>query len=497
MDPLIAALRHHYGWSDFKSGQRPVLEATLSGQDAIAILPTGGGKSLCYQLPALIRNGLVLVISPLIALMQNQVLQLKGRGIPAACIHAGLDQQNLKETWDDLLLGRLRLLYLAPERLKLESIRVLINKIAAKGELIAIAIDEAHCISAWGHDFRPDYLRLGEIRSFCPEVPLIALSATAAPRVRADIIRLLHLRRPCIQVCSASRSNLFYTMRRRPKEPLLEVINALKDSRGATLIYVRTRRSVERWTTALKTSNVGAIAYHAGLSSEERNQALESFMSLAKPVLVATVAFGMGVDRSDVGLVIHLNLPSSPEVYLQESGRAGRDGLPANCVVLFSPGDRTRLIWAMKSSFAKKSVDISTGEAPLQDELAYEQLRNMEAIAEGDECLEKSLLQSVGEIAPRCGRCDRCQQVLHRKDWSDEAVSILQELQVSKKINLRKFLGNLEKNQGKNEHKWAWLARRLVQEDLIKESNDSNQRIYLSERGQVFLRQPWPLHYAA
>ncbi|HJN33218.1 MAG TPA: RecQ family ATP-dependent DNA helicase, partial [Prochlorococcus sp.] len=223
MDPLIEALHHHYGWDGFRPGQRPVVEAILAGQDVLAVLPTGGGKSLCYQLPALLRDGLVVVISPLVALMEDQVMQLQRRGIAAACLHAGLDPLRRRDALVRLRDERLRLLYLAPERLQGEATRQLIEDTAAQGKLVALAVDEAHCISAWGHDFRPDYRRLGHVRHLCPGVPVVALSATAAPRVRADIIRLLDLRRPLVQVCSSRRNNLHYAMRRRSRDPLPEV----------------------------------------------------------------------------------------------------------------------------------------------------------------------------------------------------------------------------------------------------------------------------------
>lgn len=499
MDPLIEALHHHYGWDGFRPGQRPVVEAILAGQDALAVLPTGGGKSLCYQLPALVRAGLVVVISPLVALMEDQVRQLQKRGIAAACLHAGLDPAR---RWDVLVRlrdERLSLLYMAPERLQGESTQQLIEDKAAQGKLVALAVDEAHCISAWGHDFRPDYRRLGQVRRLCPDVPVVALSATAAPRVRADIIRLLNLQRPLVQVCSARRNNLHYCMRRRPKDPLPDVLEALRESRGATLIYARTRRSVEHWAGRLQAVDIAASPYHAGLDPEERQQALADFLDQDQPVLVATVAVGMGVDRSDVGLVLHLNLPATAEGYLQESGRAGRDGKPANCLVLFSPGDRTSLGWAMQAS-GRQCADggALTQEEQMRLELAQQQLRRIEAVAEGELCREQSLLLAVGELVSPCGRCDRCQETVRSRDWSEQALAVLVALEEENKgVNLRSLSTSLATVNGRREERWGWLTRRLVQEELIRESNDGAQRLYLRASGRRFLRQPWPLHYAA
>jgi len=231
-DPLSQALARHFGWSGFRPGQREVVEALLAGRDCLAVLPTGAGKSLCYQLPALVRDGLVVVVSPLVALMQDQVGQLQRRGIAAACLHRDLGAAERLDLQRRLRDGRLRLLYLAPERLQLESTRQLLDDQHGRGSLVALAVDEAHCISAWGHDFRPDYRRLGQLRQLCPGVPVVALSATAAPQVRADLIRLLHLRRPLVQVHSARRTNLTYAMRLRPDDPLPLVLAALQQAPG-------------------------------------------------------------------------------------------------------------------------------------------------------------------------------------------------------------------------------------------------------------------------
>ena len=492
-DPLEQALQEHFGWECFRPGQRPVVEAMLEGRDCLAVLPTGAGKSLCYQLPALVRGGLVLVISPLVALMEDQVQHLQRRGIPAACLHRGLDPGRRRDLISRVRSNGLRLIYLAPERLQVEATRQLLEEIHAEGRLVGVAIDEAHCISAWGHDFRPDYRRLGQLRRLCPGVPLVALSATAAPRVRADLIRLLELRRPLIQVRSARRDNLTYAMRHRPAEPLPQVLEVLEQARGAVLIYARTRRSVELWAKRLGEAGVEAIAYHAGMDPESRALALAHFQDHAAPVLVATVAFGMGVDRPDVGLVLHLDLPASAEGYLQESGRAGRDGLPACCLVLFDPDDRSSLAWAIRAS----AEDTKDPEDRQRAQLAQQQLRRMEAVAEGGACREQALLLAVGELVPPCGRCDRCTQRPALRDWSEQAAELLSLLERRGGMDLRNLGEDLAKLDATEVQRWRWLARRLVQEDLISESDDGSQQLWLRPAGRRFLRQPWPLRLAA
>ncbi|KEF40640.1 MAG: helicase [Cyanobium sp. CACIAM 14] len=495
-DPLTQSLQRHFGWESFRPGQRPVVEALLGGRDCLAVLPTGAGKSLCFQLPALVREGLVVVISPLVALMQDQVCRLQARNIPAACLHRGVEPGERAQLQRRLADNRLRLLYLAPERLQAEATRQLLDEALETGRLVALAVDEAHCISAWGHDFRPDYRRLGQLRALCPGVPLVALSATAAPQVRADIIRLLELRRPLVQVRSARRANLFYAMRRRPADPLTEVLEAIGAARGAVLIYARTRRSVEQWAARLTAAGVEAIPYHAGMDPQSRQLALRHFQDHPSPVLVATVAFGMGVDRPDVGLVLHLDLPASAEGYLQESGRAGRDGLPARCQVFFDPADRTSLGWAMRSAGQQRSAEQRVLERQ-RLELAQQQLRRMEAVAEGEGCREQALLLAVGEISAACGRCDNCLSAPPCQDWAEQAATVLQALEARSGRDLRSLAEDLAGAHGSDGERWAWLTRRLVQEELISESDDGAQRLWLRPVGRSYLKDPWPLRWAA
>ena len=361
---------------------------------------------------------------------------------------------------------------------------------------VALAVDEAHCISAWGHDFRPDYRRLGQLRNLCPGVPLVALSATAAPQVRADIIRLLQLRTPLVQVRSARRANLSYGMTRRPPDPLPLLLDEVSQARGAVLIYARTRRSVEQWTTRLRGAGIEAIAYHAGLDPESRQLALQHFQDHPRPVLVATVAFGMGVDRADVGLVLHLDLPASAEGYLQESGRAGRDGLPARCVVLFDPADRVSLGWAIRSSLPAGGTVPQEADRWRQEQ-SQRQLRRMEAVAEGEACREQSLLLAVGELVPPCGRCDNCQSELRRSDWAHQVAQVLALLESGSVRDLRALADAMAAMSELDSERWAWLLRRLVQEELLGESDDGAQRLWMRPVARHYLRDPWPLHWVA
>lgn len=485
-DLLIETLRNSFGHTDFRPGQREVVEALLSGRDCLAVLPTGAGKSLCYQLPALVRQALVVVISPLVALMQDQVAQLRRKGIAAACLHGGLSQEEHQQLQQQLQQRHLRLLYLAPERLKGESCRRLLEELIDQGQLVAIAVDEAHCISGWGHDFRPDYRRLGQLRQLCPGVPLVALSATAPARVRADVIRLLELRRPLIQVRSARRPNLVYQMLWRPEDPLELVMKKAQAARGAVLIYTRTRRGVERWASLLRKHDLPVLAYHAGMDPESRLLALQQFQQQPQPVLVATVAFGMGVDRPDVGLVLHLELPSSPEGYLQESGRAGRDGKPAEVVVLFRDGDRSGLAWAISAA--------KDPESKLRNRLAHQQLRLMESVVEGAHCRQQALLAAVGELTAPCGQCDRCRLPVPLIDGSSAAIPLLKALAAAPKGLDSAALGADLASAEEPAPLWRWRLRRLVEAELVAD-NDCGKRLWLSEAGERFLRQPRPLRW--
>ena len=392
---LRALLKAHFGYDEFRAHQEPVIANALAGRHSLVIMPTGGGKSLCYQLPALATDGLTLVVSPLIALMKDQVDGLRANGVPAACINSGLAFAEQAEARRKALAGELKLLYAAPERVNAPDFL----QFLAGLRLSLIAIDEAHCISEWGHDFRPDYRKLANLRGIFPNVPVMALTATATERVRQDIVRQLRLGDCERFVSSFDRSNLTYTVKpkQRAWEDLLELLAARKGE--PAIVYCFSRRETEELAERLTANGHRALAYHAGLDADARRGAQERFIDGEVPVVTATIAFGMGIDKPDVRLVVHDTLPKSIEGYYQETGRAGRDGEPSECVLFFSEGDP-----------AKHRYFIQRMEEGDAQERASRQLREMADYARLRSCRRKHLLAYFGEAmdGDACGRCDNC-----------------------------------------------------------------------------------------
>jgi ATP-dependent DNA helicase RecQ len=393
---LLHALDKYWGYTSFRPHQREAMDAILGGRDSIVVLPTGGGKSLCFQAPALMRPGVALVVSPLIALMKDQVDTLVNNGVPAASYHSGMTPAAKREVIAGLQNGIYRLLYVAPERLVGEGSDGFLARLGTRPPSF-IAVDEAHCISQWGHDFRPEYRQLVRLRDRWPDVSLHAFTATATARVRTDIARQLALRSPVEVVGSFDRPNLVYRVLARSnlKKQLLEVLGRHRSDAG--IIYCQSRREVDALAAWLVETGSRAVPYHAGLDDETRHRHQDAFLNEDADVVVATVAFGMGIDRSDVRFVIHAGAPQSLEHYQQEAGRAGRDGLEAECVLIYSAGD-----------FPKWRAMMSENGGPSEAKQAL--LRDMERYAASVGCRHKRLVGYFGEAFAKtdCGACDYC-----------------------------------------------------------------------------------------
>jgi len=390
----LELLKRYFGFTSFRPLQSEIIGDTLAGKDVFALLPTGGGKSLCFQLPALLRPGLTLVVSPLIALMKDQVDALQAAGVGATFLNSTLPADESRKRLSGLHQHRYRLLYVAPERLMLAGFLDDLQR----WNVNLIAVDEAHCISEWGHDFRPEYRQLSNLRALLPNVPMMALTATATERVRADIVKLLQLREPSCFVASFNRPNLAYRVlaKAKPSAQALEFLRARPRDSG--IIYCQSRKGAEALASHLAEHGIPAKPYHAGLTPRERNEHQDLFLRDEVRVVCATIAFGMGINKPNVRFVLHYDLPKNIEGYYQETGRAGRDGLPGECVLLFSAGDVVK----QQRFIEEKSPD--------EQRLAREQLRQIVHYAESGGCRRAELLRYFGEIFPsdNCGGCDNC-----------------------------------------------------------------------------------------
>ncbi len=414
MTALLAKLKEVYGYDEFRPLQAEIIGDALDGKDVFALLPTGGGKSLCYQLPALMRDGLTLVVSPLIALMKDQVDALNANGVAATYLNSTLDADEARRRLRGLHNGEYSLLYLAPERLLLDGT---LADVKSWGPRL-IAIDEAHCISEWGHDFRPEYRRLAELRDSFPDVPVMALTATATERVRADIVRLLGLRDPATYVASFNRPNLLYRV--NPKAGAYEQVREFVLGRGkeSGIIYCASRKATESVAEKLKRDGVSALPYHAGLAPDVRSRNQERFVRDEVKVICATIAFGMGIDKPNVRFVLHYDLPGSIEAYYQQTGRAGRDGLASECVLLYGRGD----IVKQTRFFDEKD--------PEEALVAKRQLDQLVDFAEGSVCRRRALLGYFGEdwTEENCGACDNCLSPREQVDATVAAQKFLSTL---------------------------------------------------------------------
>ena len=395
MPPIRSLLKSHFGYDGFRPSQEEIIASVLDGNDSLVLMPTGAGKSLCYQLPALCLDGLTLVVSPLIALMKDQVDALKANGIAAEFINSTLSPAELRRVQSEALAGALKILYLAPERLALAGFQSFLGRLGVS----LIAVDEAHCISEWGHDFRPDYRNLAALRGLLPGTPVIALTATATERVRRDIVAQLGLSGGRVFISSFNRPNLTYAVRpkRRAFDALLALFEQHRDE--AAIIYRFSRKDTENLARRLSSHGISALPYHAGLDGEVRRLTQERFARDQVPVIVATIAFGMGIDKPDVRLIVHYDMPKSVEGYYQETGRAGRDDLPSDCVFFYSRADK------IKHEFFIKKI-----EDPRERENARRKLDQVVELGELETCRRRYLLAYFGEEqdAENCGACDIC-----------------------------------------------------------------------------------------
>ncbi|NQV11278.1 MAG: DNA helicase RecQ [Cyanobacteria bacterium] len=396
-------LRKVFGYDAFRGPQQQIVEHVIAGGSALVLMPTGGGKSLCYQVPALCLPGLAVVISPLIALMQDQVEALRQAGVRAAALHSALNANDSAAVWRDLQADNLDLLYVSPERLAAGD---LLDRLGQR-KLALFAIDEAHCVSQWGHDFRPEYLQLAVLAQRFPSVPRLALTATADPRTRAEIVTRLALEQGRVFTASFDRPNIRYLVRSKDdaKAQLLSFLEAFRGEAG--IVYARSRSRVDQYAAHLRAAGHDAVAYHAGLEAGPRAAALDRFRRDAGVVVVATIAFGMGIDKPDVRFVAHVDLPKSLEAYYQETGRAGRDGLAAVAWMVHGAGDVPQL---------RRFIDDS-GAEPAQKRLEHGKLEALIGFTEAAGCRRQVLLAHLGEtLALPCGNCDRCLEPQERVD---------------------------------------------------------------------------------
>ncbi|MDE1170228.1 MAG: DNA helicase RecQ [Verrucomicrobium sp.] len=413
-DRLAAALKETFGFDSFRPLQREIMEEILAGRDALALLPTGGGKSLCFQLPALVLPGLTVVVSPLIALMKDQVDSLQAAGVAATYLNSTLDEAEARARLRGLHRGEYKLLYAAPERLMLPG---LLENLEAWG-LSLLAVDEAHCISEWGHDFRPEYRQISTLRRRFPKVPVLALTATATPRVRGDIAALLGLEKARHFVASFNRPNLTYrvTPKSGAYDQLVEWLESGPRRGEAGIVYCQSRKGAEAVAQKLQADGVPARAYHAGLDAAERARSQELFLRDEVRVVCATIAFGMGINKPNVRYVVHYDLPKNIEGYYQETGRAGRDGLPAECLLFFSAGDAVK---------QRRFIEEKGSEE--ERRVASAQLQQMLHYAEASGCRRAALLEYFGEaVEPGgCGACDNCLEPRETYDGTIPAQKLL------------------------------------------------------------------------
>lgn len=490
----LEILRQTFGFESFRPGQDKIINSVIHGEDNFVLMPTGGGKSLCYQIPAIIRPGVAIVVSPLIALMQDQVQALRANGVAAAYYNSAVTEMEAKQTLAQLHQGQLDLLYVAPERLLTESFLARLKDI----NISLFAIDEAHCVSQWGHDFRPEYLKLAELRQRFPEVPMIALTATADKQTRNDILQRLHLHKAHVHIASFNRPNIRYSIleKQKPFNQLLEFLKKRKQEFG--IIYCLSRKRVEEVAAKLQESGYHALPYHAGMPAPLRQRTQAAFKQDDVNIIVATIAFGMGIDKPNVRFVVHYDLPKNIEGYYQETGRAGRDGLPGEALLLYGLQDLTLI---------KKFIE--DNQNPDQKRVEMHKLNCMTAFAEAQTCRRRVLLSYFNEqLKNDCGNCDICLNPPETYDGTvdaQKALSCVYRLQQRYGVNyvievLRgadnqriKQLGHqhlstygIGKNLSMDE--WHSLFRQLIHLGLLEQDLANYSILKLTEHARLILR---------
>ncbi len=512
---LSAALKKYFGFDSYRPGQRAIVADVLAGRDVLAIMPTGGGKSLCFQLPAVLRPGITLVVSPLIALMQDQVRLLHSQGISATFINSSLTPQEISNRIARARAGEYKLLYLAPERLlQGEFLNAQLPHLVEAPGVCAIVVDEAHCVSEWGHDFRREYRQLANVRRRHSEIPILAFTATATARVRQDIVQQLALREPTIHVASFNRPNLFYSVQPKNKHSQQDLIRHCKSSGGSGIIYCLSRKRVDEISELLRQSSITALPYHAGLSSDERRENQNAFINDDAQIVVATIAFGMGINKPDVRWVVHFDLPRTLESYYQESGRAGRDGDDAECILYFSPGD----IRAAEFLIQQK-IDSISGEPLIEEQrIARQQLKQVLRYAESAECRRAIQLAYFGEsFAAPCNACDNCRAPRQLQDRTLEAqqflsciarlaqrrerfgaghvIDILRGSESQKVLNSgHSQLSVYGIGKSHSVAQWREIARSLLHQGLMTESDDGFGVLSLNPQSWEVLRGTRQVH---